>query len=285
MTISELAMQPQLQIQKTSAAGALIIASLLATGPALAEGPWSFSANIGVVSNYLWRGVTQTGGQAAVQGGLDVAHASGFYAGTWVSNIDWDEGSSEPVLGFVPVDDNGRPLTDADGNFVVLGETAGADSDSPNYELDLYLGFAGEVNDDFSYDLSAIYYAYPDGRYSDFAEIGASATYKWFTLGIAYTVWGEADDAPGVKDAPFTQGDLYYSGSVDIPLPYDFGLSLFGGYYDFDYNDGGNDYGHGGISVSREFGDFGAVTFAYEQVGRSSYDDEPQFWVGWSKEF
>lgn len=45
------------------------------------------SGNIGVTSNYLWRGVTQTNDQAAVQGGLDYEHASGFSAGTWVSNL------------------------------------------------------------------------------------------------------------------------------------------------------------------------------------------------------
>lgn len=45
------------------------------------------SANIGATSNYLWRGVTQTNDDAAVQGGVDYAHDSGFYLGTWASNV------------------------------------------------------------------------------------------------------------------------------------------------------------------------------------------------------
>jgi len=49
------------------------------------------SANIGATSNYLWRGVTQTGDEAAVQGGIDFAHDSGFYAGTWASNVSGGE--------------------------------------------------------------------------------------------------------------------------------------------------------------------------------------------------
>jgi len=49
------------------------------------------SANIGATSNYLWRGVTQTDDGAAVSGGLDYAHDSGFYAGTWASNVDGGE--------------------------------------------------------------------------------------------------------------------------------------------------------------------------------------------------
>ncbi|WP_295881673.1 TorF family putative porin [uncultured Thiohalocapsa sp.] len=267
---------------RNAAAGTLAVVSLASMSTALAQDPWSFSANIGAVSNYMWRGVTQTGDQAAVQGGLDVAHESGFYAGTWASNIDWDEGSSEEVMGIVPVDpDTGMPMTDADGNYIVQGTTAGADDDSPNYELDFYAGYGFAVNDDLSFDFSTIYYAYPDGRDADFWEIGASGTYRWFTAGLAYTAWGEADD-----DGPFSEGDLYYYGSVDVPLPYDFGLSLFGGYYDFDTKDiGGVDYGHGGVSISKEAGDFGTFSFNYEQVGRDTYDDDPKFWVGWLKEF
>jgi hypothetical protein len=273
-------------IRTVAATGVLLSASMISMNQALAQGPWAFSANIGVVSNYIWRGVTQTGDQAAVQGGLDVAHESGFYAGTWASNIDWDEGSSEEVTGTVLYD----PLTDSfetdeDGNLIVPGVTSGAASSSPNYELDFYLGYGGSINDDFSYDISAIYYAYPDGRYSDFAEIGASGTYKWFTAGVAYTVWGNADDAPGADDAPFTQGDLYYYGSLDFALPYDFGLTLRGGYYDFDLNEGGLDYGHGGVTISKEAGDFGTFSFNYDQVARDTYDDDPKFWVGWNKEF
>ncbi|HPQ25936.1 MAG: hypothetical protein H6956_05795 [Chromatiaceae bacterium] len=62
---------------------ALALSVLLAAGSAAAE----FSANIGATSNYVWRGVTQTGEDAAISGGLDYAHESGFYAGTWASNV------------------------------------------------------------------------------------------------------------------------------------------------------------------------------------------------------
>ncbi|MBK1631971.1 hypothetical protein CKO31_14750 [Thiohalocapsa halophila] len=266
---------------RTAAAGTLAAMSLASMNTALAQDPWAFSANIGAVSNYIWRGVTQTGDQAAIQGGLDVAHESGFYAGTWASNIDWDEGSSEAVTLTPVLDDGGQVVVDpVTGAQTFTAETVGADPDSPNYELDLYAGYGFAVNDDLSFDLSTIYYAYPDGRDVDFWEIGASGTYKWFTAGLAYTAWGEADD-----DAAFSEGDLYYYGSIDVGLPYDFGLSLFGGYYDFDTEDGGVDYGHGGVSISKEAGDFGTFSFNYDQVGRETYDDDPKFWVGWVKEF
>ena len=239
---------------KTQSISALAAAGLLVMGAsasriALAEGPHSVSANIGAVSNYMWRGQSQTDGGPAIQGGLDYAHQSGFSAGTWVSNVDF--------------------------------------GDDTNYELDFYTGFGGSINDDLSYALKLTYYAYPDGRDLDFSEIGASATYKWLTAGVDYTFYGQADDAKGVADdeANYIEGDLYYHASLDFELPYELGLSLRGGYYDFRYNDGGNDYAHWGVTVSREAGDFGTFSLNYDQVGRDTYDDDPKVWVGWLKEF
>lgn len=86
---------------KNSIVLATAVASVLASGVATAE----LSANAGIFSNYIWRGVSQTGDEAAGQGGIDWGHDSGLYAGTWVST---------------------------------LGETNG-------YELDLYAGYAGEA--------------------------------------------------------------------------------------------------------------------------------------------
>ncbi len=45
------------------------------------------SGNLAIASNYIWRGQTQTGNEEAIQGGLDLAHESGLYIGTWASNI------------------------------------------------------------------------------------------------------------------------------------------------------------------------------------------------------
>lgn len=282
-----------------AASGALLSTALLAVTPAVAQEPWSFSANIGAVSNYMWRGVTQTGDQAAVQGGLDVAHESGFYAGTWASNIDWDEGSSEDVMISPLFGDDGMPVYDDNGLPMYVGETVGSDSNSPNYELDFYAGYGNAINDDFSYDISAIYYAYPDGRDSDFAEIGASATFKMFTLGLAYTVYGENDGGL------FDDGDLYYYGGADFALPYDFGFSLRAGYYQFRHDDvvvgtftdaAGTtidltetaNYWNYGASISREAGDFGTFSLNWDQNNGNQdvgYDTDPKFWVGWNKEF
>ncbi|MGQ9660623.1 MAG: TorF family putative porin [Thermochromatium sp.] len=239
---------------KTLGLGAFAASSLLvmvagAAPTALAESAHSVSANIGAVSNYVWRGLSQTDNSPAIQGGLDYTHESGFSAGTWVSNVDF--------------------------------------GDDTNYELDLYAGFGGTINDDLSYKLNLIYYAYPDGRDLNFSEIGASGTYRWLTAGVAYTFYGQADDAKGVPEdeAKYIEGDLYYHASLDFELPYELGLSLRSGYYDFRYNDGGNDYAHWGLSLSRKAGDFGTFSLNYDQVGRDTYDDDPKVWVSWLKDF
>ncbi len=217
----------------------------------------SLSANIGVVSNYIWRGITQTQDGAAVQGGIDYNHESGFSLGTWISNIDWG-------------------------------------TDTPNYELDLYGGFEGSIGDDFSYSLSTTYYAYPDGRDSDFWEIGASGTFRWFTLGIAYTIYGENDG--GLYD----DGDLYYHAAFDLDeLPFGLALNLRAGYYDFRHDSlrvlpgiqtESADYWHYGASLSKDAGQFGTFSLNWDQNNGEpdspgGYDNEPKFWVGWTKEF
>jgi uncharacterized protein (TIGR02001 family) len=62
---------------------AVAVGAVMLAGSAAAE----ISANIGATSDYLWRGQTQSGHDAAISGGLDYAHDAGFYAGTWASSL------------------------------------------------------------------------------------------------------------------------------------------------------------------------------------------------------
>jgi len=236
-----------MKVKSTTLAVASVLFSAAAVPTLAADSPHSISANIGAVSNYMWRGVTQTGDGAAIQGGVDYGHASGFYAGTWVSNIDW--GSSKP-----------------------------------NYELDLYLGYGGEVGE-FSYDVSTIYYAYPDADGdADFWEIGLSGGWQMLTVGMQYTVSGEVDDAP------FDDGDIYWYGSVGFDLPQGFAIGATLGHYDFDSTGGEGDYTHWQLSLSKDAGDFGTFSLNYDQHDGGptevvATDDDAKIWVGWLKEF
>ncbi len=191
--------------------GAVLAASAVA-GTAVA-GP--FSANIGVASNYIWRGVTQTNDQAAVSGGVDYSHDSGFYAGTWISNVD-----------FSSIDNTTTPPSPVSGT---------------NFEQDWYLGYgftAGPVDLDVGY----ILYTYPVGDDKlDFGEVYVNASWQWLTAGIAYNTNKEDGDAD--------TGDiyLYASGEFDVN---GVGLGFVIGSYDI-AGGSDSDYIHYGVSMSK----------------------------------
>ena len=210
------------------------VAGSLSSGAAMAE----LTGNIGVMSNYLWRGVTQTSDTAAVSGGLDYSHESGAYAGTWVAEVS--------------------PLA----------------TESGQYEMDLYAGYAAEAGD-ISYDVGFIKYVYPidDGGTvqvdADFTELYVSVGYGPVTAYVASTIAKEDDTA--------AEDDLYFSVSADFEVS-GLGMSVLYGDYDFDGGSAG-DYSHYALSLSKE--DF---TFAFEQNDRTG-DDDMQFVASWGKEF
>jgi uncharacterized protein (TIGR02001 family) len=105
----------------------LLALSLLA-GSVYAQG---MTYNIGVVNNYLYRGITQTRGEPAVQGGLDYAHKSGLYVGAWASSIKWIEDNSTTTVG-------------------VTGPT----------ELDIYGGYKFDLAPNTTMDLGFLRYEY-----------------------------------------------------------------------------------------------------------------------------
>ena len=123
-----------------------VVGSCLSSQAVLAD---SLSGNVSVTNNYIWRGLTQTMNEAAVQGGIDYASDSGFYAGTWASNVKYEE------------------------------------SDAYSYEHDVYFGFAGEAGD-ISYDVGYLYYNYDENAGYDFGEVfdnqvhsGVSTIFFW----------------------------------------------------------------------------------------------------------
>jgi len=103
------------------------------------------TANVGVTSNYVFRGITQTDDGPAVQGGVDYIHENGFYAGAWASNVDF------PNQG--------------DG-----------------FEVDLYAGYNFKLNENVLFDVGYITYQYTDSALSDADEIYFGASFKDFSV-------------------------------------------------------------------------------------------------------
>lgn len=192
----------------------LATSALVSTQASAVEG---LSANVAATSNYLWRGVTQTNDAAAISGGIDYADDSGFYAGTWISNVDF--------------------------------------GDDASYELDFYLGFSGEISKDVGYDVGYIYYAYPDSAESvstneyDFGEVYGSLSYSYFSVTASYGV--NNDDG-----AKFADSSLYLSGDAEFEVADGLTLALHVGNYDYD-KDNGVDYVDYGVSLSKDGFTFG----------------------------
>lgn len=146
---------------KTALAALSLIASSVVFAQAAAPTPdYTLAYNIGAVSDYRFRGITQTNYGPAVQGGVDFAHKSGFYVGAWASNVKWIK------------DMNGASKGD--------------------YEVDLYGGFKGEIKPGLSYDVGFITYQYPGNDSGDAASPGGTgftnASTKEFYGALTYGV-------------------------------------------------------------------------------------------------
>ena len=237
------------------------VAAVLSSGVAAAE----VTGNAAITNNYIWRGVTQTSDQAAGQGGVDWSGGPGFYAGTWLSNVD----------------------------FSGTGD---------GYEMDLYAGWGGETQGGgFAWDLGVLTYQYPVTPSINFTEVYASGTFSVITIGVNYTVdaasGNNAEETVGAEGA-FDEGDTYVFGSLDFGTKAgDF--SLFAGSYMFDNSNktyaNGNSYGdldyvHYGAAWSK--GDFrfavdkNDIDDANDAFGAGDGTaDNVRFTVMWSKEF
>lgn len=184
-------------------------------------GDVELSANVGMVSEYSFRAISQSNEAPAIQGGFDASHASGLYAGIWASNVNFNDG------------------------------------DEAHIETDLYAGYSSDFNG-INYDVGMIYYAYPgadsDLEY-DFVEAAVSVGYDFDIFAVSASFNYSPDYFAGSGDAQ------YYAMAVDVPLPYDLSLSAHVGHQDIDDNTafGAEDYTDWslGVGYSYEGFDFG----------------------------
>jgi len=108
-----------------------------------------------IASNYVFRGISQTRNNPAVQGGLTYTFPVGVYFNVWGSNVDFvapDEAQSRATL-----------------------------------EIDTIVGLRRSIGDDFTYDINVARYNYPRARYANYNEINSLFKYKIFQVGISYS--------------------------------------------------------------------------------------------------
>ena len=151
-----------------------------------------FSATFAVTTDYVFRGVSQSNQNPALQGGVDYSADSGFYIGTWGSSISW--------------------LSDLSTSAAPI---------SSSLELDVYGGYRGQFSDAVSYDVGALYYWYPGDFPSGFnsadtlelyAGISVAASEK-VSLGAKYSY--AATDLFGYVDSDGS-GYLDLSANVSV---------------------------------------------------------------------
>lgn len=172
---------------RTSIKGLVALSLLSIAAPALAQdeasppGDITITGGVTLVSDYRFRGVSQSAEDVAIQGTINVNHSSGLYFGTWASSIDEDT--------------------------IAYGHT----------EVDLYAGWTGEVASGVTGDIGVIYYVYPNapsGTASDYFEVYGSVK---GTLGPASVKVGT--NYAWSQNSTFNDDNLYLYTDVTIGIP------------------------------------------------------------------
>jgi len=219
---------------------------------------FSFSANVGLFSDYIWRGQSQTQRQPALQGGFDVEHSSGFYAGVWASNVEW----------------------------TTAGSTSAMNENS--VEVDVYAGFGFDVGPVYA-DIGVLQYLYPGHdnpsaatkAETDATEVYAGLGHDFGFVDISgYAYYLVSTDGWNFAEA---DGTVYYSldGSIpvgDTPLTVD----LHVGYFDFDgTGNSAYDYTDWKVNVDYAFNDNYSMGAFYTDTdqgeAQSKYNNENCF--------
>jgi uncharacterized protein (TIGR02001 family) len=223
--------------------------------PAAAPAPtYTFTGNVMLATEYNYRGISQTNGLPAVQGGFDYSHASGLYVGVWGSNISWisdQVGGSEPI------------------------------------ELDLYGGYKNSfAGGDWTYDVGVLTYNYPEKNFpnglakADTTEIYGAIGWKWLTLKYSHAVSSHIFGWTTVSG-----GDTSGSGYLDLTGTYDlgngWGVSGHVGHQKIKDN-GGASYSDYKLGVTKDvgFGVVGLNLIDTNAKGNCSAPAEAYCWAG-----
>ena len=180
--------------------------------PAAAASPITY--NIGAVSDYRYRGISQTKMKPALQGGVDYADGP-FYVGTWLSTISWVKDTmvatnraNAGTEGYVPVDEKGAPV-----------------------EWDVYGGTKGDIiKDSLTYDVGVLGYIYIGEK---FDEIGLKSPNTVEAYGaLTYGVFTAKVSVAGTTlfGLPKSEGSQYYDLSANFDLGSGFTLTPHLGY-------------------------------------------------------
>lgn len=199
----------------------LIAASVALTASTAYAG---VTETITIVSDYDFRGISQTAQDDALQASVDYASDLGWYAGAWASNVEF--------------------------------------GDDTSYEVDLYTGFAGTAGT-FDYDLGVVWYTYDESIYN-YPEIYASATIGPFKGKVWYaTEFAGVNIDPGTGNLDRdSESAVYAEGNLTFPLDDTFSLLIHAGYSFGDYWDELGDLFDGPGGADGEYIDYSVALSA-----------------------
>ena len=208
-----------------------VVAALAAPGPAAAADPSPVTGNMSIVSDYRFRGISQTYLGPAIQGGIDYAHASGIYLGNWNSSVTEN---------------------------VFLGGSG--------IEMDFYGGWKKTFGD-IGLDVGTIYYHYPRAEFQsatagsakfDNWEIYLGASWKWLSGKLYYALsdyfglaseqslggyWSNRDTGAALGSSQGSDGTWYLDLNATVPVTKElsvvahYGMLEVNKYSELDYKD------------------------------------------------
>lgn len=246
----------------TAVLGTLAFANVSYAEEAKAEekSDWTLSSNVGFVSDYYARGISQNWHRPSLQGGIDIEHSSGFSAGVWGSTVT----------------SNTFP-------------DAGA-------EIDLYASYGGDVKwvEGLGYHVGVIGYIYPGASWKNYRLVGDPArqtptggrfdtyeanfglSYGWFSTQFSYTLsnWFGGERSTGWDGS--TKGSTYVEINADIPLPW-YGLTLVAHVGQLNVN--------GKLNTAADFSGIGGGAGPSTSISMASSPDYVDFKLGLSKDF
>ena len=204
-----------------------------ALAPALSQAAeTSLAFNVGAVSDYRYRGISQTRVDPALQGGVDLGLPNGAYVGAWASSIKW--------------------IKDGGGGA--------------NAEIDVYAGLKFQPVADLSMDIGWLTYQYPG---HDFAispnthELYAALSNEWLSFKLSYSL----TNLFGFEDS---KGSIYYDLSSNIDLGDGFMLTPHVGHQSVK-NLGAASYSDYSVTLAKDFGNGVTVTGALLKANTDVY--------------
>lgn len=205
------------------------------TAQADEDAGWWYGGSLAATSDYVFRGVSQTDEGPAIQASVDIGHSSGFYAGIWASNVDFDA------------------------------------PDGIDIELNFYVGWTFEFEDESEVDLQLVRYQYPGanpGYGINYNELIAAYSFlDYYTATVAYS-----NDFLNSGESAF-----YYHAGAEFPLGVgELNLTLGAGFNDISAL-AGSDYWDYQLGISRSFG---MINADLSYFNTSGFDADVQDWLG-----